>query len=178
LAFADQLEQTLPLLAGSLRAGFSVTQAIDAVARESESPTADEFGRVVTETRLGKDLNDALAALAERTENPDFKWVVQAMEIHRAVGGDLAEVLDNVFSTIRDRNSVRRQIQALGAEGRLSAAVLIALPFGAAMFIQLINPGYLGLLFQSALGWTLLITALVSIGIGSLWIKRLLKVEY
>lgn len=178
LAFADQLEQTLPLLAGSLRAGFSVTQAIDAVARESESPTADEFGRVVTETRLGKDLNDALAALAERTENPDFRWVVQAMEIHRAVGGDLAEVLDNVFSTIRDRNSVRRQIQALGAEGRLSAAVLIALPFGAAMFIQLINPGYLGLLFQSALGWTLLITALVSIGIGSLWIKRLLKVEY
>ncbi|CAB4792324.1 unannotated protein [freshwater metagenome] len=133
---------------------------------------------MVTETRLGKDLNDALAALAERTENQDFKWVVQAMEIHRAVGGDLAEVLDNVFSTIRDRNSVRRQIQALGAEGRLSATVLIALPFGAAMFIQLINPGYLGLLFQSALGWTLLITALISIGIGSLWIKRLLKVEY
>lgn len=178
IAFADQLEQTLPLLAGSLRAGFSVTQAIDSVARESDSPTADEFRRVVTETRLGRDLDVALAALAGRIQNPDFQWVVQAIEIHRAIGGDLAEILDNVFATIHDRNSVRRQISALGAEGRLSGIILIALPFGAGIFIQLVNPGYMGLLTQSALGWTLIFGALGSMAIGAFWMNRLLKVEY
>ena len=131
-AFADQLEQTLPLMAGSLRAGFSVTQAIDAVARESDEPTASEFRRVVVETRLGRDTDEALGALAERVESEDFRWVVQAIEIHRQVGGDLSEVLDNVYATIRDRNGVRRQIQALSGEGKLSAIILFVLPFGTA----------------------------------------------
>ncbi|MFM7270754.1 MAG: type II secretion system F family protein [Actinomycetes bacterium] len=177
-AFADQLEQTLPLLSGSLRAGFSVTQAIDAVARESDSPTADEFRRVVVETRLGRDLDDSLRDLGERVNNPDFLWVVQAIEIHRMVGGDLAEVLDNVFATIRARNAVRRQVRALSGEGRLSAVVLFLLPIVTAMFIQVMNPGYLGALFQSAAGIAMIFFGCLLLGVGAIWTRKIIRVEY
>jgi tight adherence protein B len=177
-AFADQLEQTLPLMAGSLRAGFSVTQAIDAVARESDEPTASEFRRVVVETRLGRDTDEALGALAERVESEDFRWVVQAIEIHRQVGGDLSEVLDNVYATIRDRNGVRRQIQALSGEGKLSAIILFVLPFGTALFIQIVNPGYLGLLTQSATGWIMIMFGLGLLTVGGLWMRRMLRLDY
>jgi len=177
-AFADQLEQTLPLMAGSLRAGFSVTQAIDAVARESDEPTASEFRRVVVETRLGRDTVDALGALAERVDSADFRWVVQAIEIHRMVGGDLSEVLDNVYATIRDRNGVRRQIKALSGEGKLSAIVLFIMPFGTALFIQLANPGYLGTLTQSAAGWIMILVGLSLLTVGGFWMKRMLRLDY
>lgn len=177
-AFADQLEQTLPFMAGSLRAGFSVTQAIDAIARESDEPTASEFRRVVVETRLGRDTDEALSALAERAECDDFRWVVQAIEIHRMVGGDLAEVLDNVYATIRDRNGVRRQIKALAGEGKLSAIVLFVMPFGTALFIQFANPGYLGTLTQSAVGWIMILVGLSLLATGGLWMKRMLRLDY
>ena len=177
-AFADQLEQTLPLLSGSLRAGFSITQAIDAVARESDSPTADEFRRVVVETRLGRDLDDSLRDLGERVSNPDFQWVVQAIEIHRMVGGDLAEVLDNVFATIRDRNAVRRQVRSLSGEGRLSAIVLFLMPIVTALFIQVMNPGYLGELFKSAAGIVMVLFGCVLLGVGAIWTRKIIRVEY
>ena len=177
-AFSDQLEQTLPLMAGSLRAGFSITQAIDAVARESDEPTASEFRRVVVETRLGRDTDDALAALADRVRSDDFGWVVQAIEIHRMVGGDLAEVLDNVYATIRDRNGVRRQIQALAGEGKLSAIILFVMPFGTALFIQIANPGYLGTLTQSLGGWLMILTGLGLLSLGGFWMKRMLRLDY
>ena len=99
--FASQLGDTLQLLSGSLRAGYGMLQALDAVAREAESPTADEFGRVVIETRLGRNPSESLHALAKRMGNEDFEWVVQAIDIHREVGGDLTEVLDTVAATIR-----------------------------------------------------------------------------
>lgn len=177
-AFADQLEQTLPLLAGSLRAGFSINQAIDAVARESESPTADEFRRVVVESRLGRDLDESLRDLGERVSNPDFQWVVQAIEIHRMVGGDLAEVLDNVFATIRDRNAVRRQVRSLSGEGRLSAIVLFLMPIVTALFIQVANPGYLGQLFESAAGIVMLLIGCLLLGVGAFWTRKIIRVEY
>ncbi|MEY3361019.1 MAG: hypothetical protein RL531_738, partial [Actinomycetota bacterium] len=177
-AFADQLEQTLPLMAGSLRAGFSITQAIDAVARESDEPTASEFQRVVVEARLGRDTDEALGALADRVDSEDFRWVVQAIEIHRMVGGDLAEVLDNVYATIRDRNGVRRQIKALSGEGKLSAIVLFVMPFGTALFIQIANPGYLGTLTDSPVGWIMILMGLSLLTVGGLWMKRMLRFDY
>ena len=124
--FSDQLGDTLQLLAGSLRAGYGLLQAIDAVAQEAEEPTRQEFRRLVIETRLGRDLTDALHSMADRVGGEDFEWVVQAIEIHREVGGDLAEVLDTVAGTIRERNQLHRQVKALSAEGRLSAYVLMA----------------------------------------------------
>lgn len=176
--FGEQLEQTLPLMASSLRAGFGLMQAIDAVARESESPTADEFRRVVTETRLGRDLSDSLQAMADRVGNEDFHWVVQAIEIHRQVGGDLAEVLDNVDATIRGRNRVRRQISSLSAEGRMSALILLALPVFVVMMLQLLNPGYLSALTTTTLGWVLAVGAVVLMILGGLWMRRITRLVF
>ncbi len=176
--FQDQLEQTIPLLAGSLRAGFGVMQAFDAVARESEAPTSDEFHRVVVESRLGRELNDALAAMAERIDSEDFHWVVQAIEIHRQVGGDLAEVLDNVYSTIRDRNRIRRQIKALSAEGRLSALILFILPCAMFGVIAILNPDYLGELTGNPLGIAMLLAAAGMLAVGGLWLRRITRLVF
>ncbi|MCB0992674.1 MAG: type II secretion system F family protein, partial [Acidimicrobiales bacterium] len=128
-AFADQLGSTLQLMASNLRVGHGMLQSIDAVGRESDEPTSHEFRRVTGEIRLGRDVGDALRAMADRLDNDDFRWVVQAVEIHREVGGDLGEVLDNVGATIRDRQRLKGQIAALSADGRISAGVMMALPF-------------------------------------------------
>jgi tight adherence protein B len=176
--FGDQLEQTLPLMASSLRAGFGLLQAVDAVARESEAPTAEEFRRLVTEAHLGRDLADSLAALADRVRNEDFSWVVQAIEIHRQVGGDLAEVLDNVSATIRDRNRIRRQIDALSGEGRLSAVILFLLPLGMIAVLQVVNPGYLSELTTSGLGQALIVVAGGLMLAGGIWLRRLTRLVF
>ena len=109
-------------MAGSLRAGHSLLRAVDSVASEADAPTSEEFARIVNETRVGRDLNDALDEVAERMGSDDFTWVAQAIAIHREVGGNLAEVLDAVGHTIRERNAIRRQVKALAAEGKLSAS--------------------------------------------------------
>ncbi len=176
--FEAQLEQTLPLLAGSLRAGFGVMQSLDAVARESEAPTSQEFARLVMESRLGRDLGDSLHALSERVGSEDFDFVVQAIDIHREVGGDLSEVLDSVTSTIRDRNRIRRQIKTLTAEGRISAGILLALPIVMFFVVQTINPDYLHELTGTSGGRVMLAVGVGLLGFGALWIKRLIKLVF
>jgi tight adherence protein B len=176
--FGDQLGETLLLLAGSLRAGYGLVQAVDSVARESEKPMSDEFGRVVVETRLGRDLNEALNAVANRVGSEDFQWVVEAMEIHRDVGGDLAEVLDHVGDTIRARSRVQRQVRALSAEGRMSATVLFILPFGVALLVASSNPDYLDELFTTNAGRVMLVGAGTLLVLGGLWLRRIVKPEF
>jgi tight adherence protein B len=178
-AFEEQLGETLQLLSGGLRAGYSLMQAIDSVAREADAPAADEFSRVVIETRLGRDLSEALGAMAERMGSDDFSWVMQAVEIHREVGGDLAEVLDTVAGTIRERHQIRRQVETLSAEGKLSAYILLALPFGMAFAIHLLNPGYLAELTQGGvLGWSLIGASLALMTVGMLWMRRLVRLVF
>ncbi len=176
--FDAQLETTLPLIAGSLRAGFGIMQALDSVARESEAPTSDEFRRLVMESRLGRDLGDSMRALGERVKSEDFDFVVQAIDIHRQVGGDLAEVLDKVAGTIRDRNRVRRQVQSLSAEGRLSAGILFALPFVMFIVIQIINPTYLHELTGHTMGKILLAVGLGLMLVGGVWMRRMIRLVF
>jgi tight adherence protein B len=177
--FADQLGETLQLLSGSLRAGYSFMQALDAVAREADAPAAEEFSRLVVETRLGRDTTEALAAMADRVGSTDFTWVTQAIEIHREVGGNLAEVLDNVAHTIRERNQVRRHIQALSAEGRLSGHILVALPFVVALMMWVRNPAYLAELTNGGLlGLGLITTGLVLMLLGMVWIRKLVRLQF
>lgn len=177
--FADQLGETLQLLTGSLRAGYSLLQAVDAVAREATSPASDEFSRLVVETRLGRDMTESLTAMADRMGSVDFHWVVQAIGIHREVGGDLAEVLDTVATTIRERDHVRRQVRSLSAEGRISAYVLIALPFVAGLGLYLVNPSYIGeLIYGGLLGWGLIGLCLALMAIGALWMRRLVRLVF
>ncbi len=176
--FADQLGDTLQLISGSLRSGHGLMQAVDTVAEESESPTREEFRRIVIESRLGKSLPDALHAAAARVRNDDFEWVVQAIDIHREIGGDLAEVLDHVAATIRGRNSIRRQVQALSAEGKLSAVILLILPIGLTIVISIVNPSYLRELTDSTAGNVMIVGGILLLGIGSLWLRRIVRIVF
>jgi tight adherence protein B len=177
-AFADQLDDSLQLMAGSLRAGHSLLRAVDSVSSEADAPTSEEFSRIVNETRVGRDLNDALDEVAERMGSDDFTWVAQAIAIHREVGGNLAEVLDAVGHTIRERNAIRRQVKALSAEGKLSAIVLMALPFGVTGFISMTNPAYLAKFTQSFTGYAMLGVAGVMLLVGGLWLKSTVKIKF
>lgn len=177
-AFSDQLDNTLQLLAGSLRAGHSLLRAVDAVSREAEAPTTEEFARILNETRVGRELGDSLDATATRMASDDFGWVSQAIGIHRDVGGDLSEVLDTVAHTIRERNQIRRQVKALSAEGRLSGIVLMMLPVGVTGFLTLINPSYLGKLTHNAVGWAMIATAVILITVGGLWLRKVVSFKF
>jgi tight adherence protein B len=177
-AFANQLDDTLQLLAGSMRAGHSLLRAVDAVSREAESPTAEEFARVVNETRLGRDLNDALDQSAARMANEDFGWVSQAISIHREVGGDLATVLDEVGHTIRERGQIRRQVAALSAEGKMSAYILLALPFVVLGILTLTSRDYVLRFVEAPLGYVLMAVAVVLLTIGTLWMKKIVSFTF
>jgi tight adherence protein B len=177
-AFADQLDDSLQLLAGSLRAGYGILQAVDSLSKEAESPTSDEFRRVVLEARLGRDFHESLKVMAERLESVDFKWVADAIQINQEVGGDLSEVLDNVGLTIRDRNQIRRQIKALSAEGRLSAIILLLLPFVVGILITFIVPGYVQELFTHPVGIGMLVLGAVLMIIGGFWIKKIVRIVF
>lgn len=176
--FAEQLGDTLQILSGSLRSGYGLPQAMDAVAREAESPTAEEFRRVIVEARLGRRFTDSMKDVVDRVGNEDFAWVVQAIEIHREVGGDLAEVLDQVGDTIRDRNRIRRQVKALSAEGRLTAIILFVLPFLVVFVVQLTNPDYLRELTTRGSGQLALVGAGALMGAGGLWLRRVVRLEF
>jgi tight adherence protein B len=177
-AFADQMDDSLQLMASSLRAGHSLLQALASVAREAESPTSVEFARIINETRVGRELGEALHETATRMESQDFVWVTQAIAINREVGGNLAEVLDGVGHTIRERNQLRRQVKALAAEGKLSAVVLMALPFGIAAFLSFSNPAYIGKLVQSPAGYAMLGMAIVLLTVGAVWMRKVVSFKF
>ena len=173
--FAAQLPETLQILAGSLRAGHGLAQGIETVAREAESPTSDEFRRLTIETRLGRDFVQSLRALGERVGSEDFNWVVQAVEIQREVGGDLAAILDTVAGTVRDRTRIKLQVSSLSAEGRLSAWVLMVLPFGLGAMMAATNRNYMDPLFTTGTGYKLLAVAAALLTVGGLWLKKIVK---
>ena len=175
-AFEGQLADSLQLLAGSLRAGYSVPQAIDAIVREGEEPMSTELGRALVEARLGLQLEDALDSVARRMASLDFSWVVMALRIQRDVGGNLAEVLSNVAATLRERERLRRQVRVLSAEGRLSAWILGLLPVVFGGYLLLVRPEYLQPLWTTTLGWLMLLTAALLFAIGVAWLRRVVKV--
>lgn len=177
-AFAGQLGDTLILMAGSLRAGHGVVEAIDTVAAQAEAPTGEEFTRAVTEARIGRDMIDSLYDIAERTESEDFIWVVRAISINRELGGDLAEILDNVGATIRDRNRLRDQVKALSAEGKVSAFILLALPILVAIWVRISNPEYMNSMTDQTAGKVAFGFACFALLSGALWLKKLVKVEF
>jgi tight adherence protein B len=175
-AFDAQLADSLQLLAGSLRAGYSVPQAIDAIVREGEEPMTTEFGRALVEARLGVQLEDALESVGRRMDSVDFGWVVMAMRIQRDVGGNLAEVLTNVAATLRERERLRRQVRVLSAEGRLSAWILGLLPVVFGGYLLLVRPQYLQPLWTTTLGWLMLLTGALLFVAGVVWLRRVVRV--
>ena len=176
-AFANQLPDVLQLVASSLRSGFSLQQALDAIVREGTEPASSEFSRAIADGRLGMNIEDSLENVATRMECTDLSWVVMAIRISREVGGNLAEVLMTTVGTMRERNQIRRQVKALSAEGRLSGMILVALPIFIALFLVLTRPAYLRPLYTDPLGWVMLGGATISMVIGTFWMSKIVKIE-
>ena len=176
-AFNGQLADTLQLMAGSLSAGLSLAQSVDTVVRQGNEPMTSEFKRALVEARLGVQIEDALESTAGRMDSEDFKWVVMAVRIQREVGGNLAEVLNQVASTIRERAYLRRQVKTLSAEGRLSAVILCGLPVVVLAFLLFFRPNYLEPMITTMIGWGMLGAAGFFMVLGVAWMSKLVKIE-
>lgn len=176
--FGKQLDEVLQMMAGSLRAGYSLPQAVATISQEAGKPVSQEFARVTNEVRVGRSMIDSMRDVSTRMRNEDFFWVTQAIGINREVGGNLADVLDNVSKTIRERSQMKRQVSALAADGKLSAIILMLLPFVIALFLFMTNPGYIGKLFTSMLGWGMLIGGAIMLLIGGIWLNKIINLKY
>lgn len=175
--FEQQLPDMLTLMAGALRAGFSLMQAVDAVSIEVQDPMGKELRRVVSESRLGRDLEDAMDDTAERTGSEDFAWAVMAIRIQREVGGNLAELLMTVAETMVQRERLRREVKALTAEGRVSAMVLALLPPALGVVMYILNPDYMKPLFSDILGQIMLGLGVVGMVVGYLWMRKIVQID-
>lgn len=175
--FENQLPDVLTLVSSSLSTGFSLLQALDAVARDADQPSAKEFSRALAETRIGADLNDSLAHLADRMDSQNLRWTGMAIDIQRQVGGNLAETLKNTAVTLRDRQALGRHVKALSAEGKLSAYILLALPVGLFLYLLTINRAYVALLWSTPIGLGMSAAGLISLAVGVFWMSKVVKVE-
>ena len=175
--FEMQLPDVLNLFAGSMRAGFSFAQALEAVAEEASEPSRRELQRCFAESRLGRNIEDALEDSANRMHSVDLMWAVMAIRIQREVGGNLAELLDTVSRTMTERERLKREILALTAEGRLSAWILGIFPPGFAVVLYLIQPDYMKVLFSESIGIIAVVVSAVMAGLGFLWLRKLMAIE-
>ncbi|GAA3812963.1 type II secretion system F family protein [Nocardioides panacisoli] len=175
--FQDSLPEVLQLISGALSAGLSLAQAVDTVTREGPEPIASEFKRVLVEARIGVDLEDSFEGVAERFDSRDFAWAVMAIRIQRQVGGNLAELLTTVAATMRERQSLRRHVRGLSAEGRLSAYLLCSLPPLFAIYLFMTNRKFLDPLMHDPRGWALDGFGILWMGIGTFLMFRIVKVD-
>ncbi len=175
-AFNGQLAGCLQLMAGSLKAGLSLTQSLDTVVREGQEPLSGEFRRALVETRLGVPVEDALESVGGRMDSEDFGWTVMAIRIQREVGGNLAELLLNVAGTLREREYLRRQVKALSAEGRFSAYILLAMPPCVILYMTTVNPKYLSPLIHTPMGYFMLGVMVLLMLLGGFMMKKMIKV--
>lgn len=176
-AFEEQFPEVLDLIAASLESGASVMRALELVVEEADEPTAGEFGRVLTATRMGADLPEALAAMSERLGSRDVDWTVQAITVQQRTGGRLADILRIVARTMRSRGELIREVDALTVEGRLSAFILGALPFFIALVMLIVNPSYLKPLFHQTIGIVMVSVAGALMLVGFAWMRRIVRVE-
>jgi tight adherence protein B len=174
-AFEEQLPDLLITIAASLKAGHSFKQGLQAVVDEGHPPANEEIKRVLTETSLGRPMDDALAAMSERLGSKNFEFAITAVTIQRQVGGSLATLFDMVADTVRARHQFARKIRALTAMGRMSAYTLIGIPFFIAGMITLLNHTYMYPLYHTSAGQMLIVLAFVMMGIGSLILKKIVS---
>jgi len=175
--FTEQLGDCLTTIANALRAGYSFQQAVDVVAREMEPPISDEFAQVSREVSMGVPLESALEAMGRRVGSMDLDLVITAVLIQREVGGNLAKILDNIGDTIQERIRMKREIFALTAQGRLSAWVLILLPFLMALFLYIFSPEQLMILIDDPLGRLALMISMVLELIGYVVIQKIVHID-
>src|SRR3989475_3036621 len=175
--FNTQLGDTLTLLSNALKAGYSFAQAIDTVAKNAVPPIGDEFGRAVREMNLGGSPDEALSNITKRIASADFDLVATAYSIHRTVGGNLAEILDNIAYTIRERVRIKGEIATLTAQARASGTLITFLPIVLATFMYFVTATYFRPIFESFIGWALIAIGVFMIFIGNLIIRRVVAIE-
>jgi tight adherence protein B len=176
-AFGDQLPDMLTMMTGSLRAGYGLLYAISVVEKEMPEPIASEFGRVLRETALGYSLSDALDHLVTRVQNDDLELIVTAVHIQSEVGGSLADVLETISRTIRERIQLKGQIRAITSQQKMTGTVLTALPFVMGTLLFLISPDYMSGILTP--GWPMImpISAIIMIIMGNFAMNRITKID-
>ncbi|WP_460365492.1 type II secretion system F family protein [Actinocorallia lasiicapitis] len=177
MAFADQLPDALSMIAGSLRAGFTISQSLERLAQNESRPLGEEMARALAQTRIGVTIEDALDQVAARMDCSDLSWVVLSIRIQREVGGNLADVIETTMETMRERTRLRRHVRALSAEGRLSAYVLLSLPPLLLIGLLLLRPEYMAPMLSSPIGWMMIATGTAGLAIGWFWISRMIRIE-
>ena len=173
--FETQLPETLITLAASLKAGHAFNSALNSVVKEGVEPTSTELSRVSSEIQLGMPSEAALESMAQRMDSTNFGFVVMAVNIQRTVGGSLAEILDMVADTVRQRQQFTRKVKALTAQGRMSAYVLLGMPFMMGLAIFALNQAYITILFTETAGQMMIAGALFMMLIGGLIIKKIVS---
>ena len=176
-AFNNQLGDTLLLLSNALKAGYSFAQAVDTVAKNAAPPIAEEFSRAVREMNLGSTVEESLANMVKRIESDDLDLMVTAVAIHRQIGGNLAEILDNIAFTIRERVRIKGQISTLTASARASGRLITGLPIILAIFMYFATPSYFQPMTQNAIGWIIIAVAAFMIFLGNLVMSRVTAIE-
>lgn len=175
--FQEQLPEALDLLGRALRSGHALSSGLDMVAQEAADPIKAEFAIVVDELKLGLTMHEAFANLCQRVPSADLRFFAVAVNIQRETGGNLAEILDSISRLIRERVQFGRHVQALTAEGRLSAWILIALPLVMFLYIYFINYEYISMLWTERPGLILLIGGIISQVVGAYVMKRIVAIE-
>jgi len=175
--FNSQLPDALDLIARSLKAGHAFPGGLEMVTREFKDPLGVEFAKVVDEINFGLGVDEALRNLTQRIDSPDLKFFAIASSVQRETGGNLAEILESIARVIRERFKLQGTIRTLSAEGRLSAVILVALPFGVAAVLSVLNPKYTSLLFTDPVGKTMVMIALTMMILGIFVIKKTIKIK-
>ncbi|HYT12368.1 MAG TPA: type II secretion system F family protein [Candidatus Nitrosopolaris sp.] len=175
--FNDQLTGMLQLLSNSLKTGYAIDRALETVASKSQPPVSTEFERVATEITLGTSVEDALSALLLRINSPDLEFIVTAILLHTRVGGNLAEVLDNISDTLRDRLQTKRDMSVLTAQSRASASIITGLPILLGLGLYVFVPGYFAPMTSTVVGYILLGIAGLLILIGNILIRRMTALQ-
>ena len=175
--FNDQLTGMLQLLSNSLKTGYPIDRALETVASKSQPPVSTEFERVATEITLGTTVEEALSALLLRINSPDLEFIVTAILLHTRVGGNLAEVLDTISDTLRDRLQTKRDMSVLTAQSRASASIITGLPILLALGLYVFVPGYFAPMTTTFVGYVLLGIAALLILIGNVLIQRMTTLD-
>ncbi|MFP4394078.1 MAG: type II secretion system F family protein [Anaerolineales bacterium] len=175
--FNTQLGDALNLMVNSLRAGYSTMQAMESISSEMPPPISEEFGRVVLELQLGVTFDTAMQNMLRRVPSADMDLIVTAMSVQREVGGNLAEVLDSISETIRERVRIKGEIKSMTSQGRITGILVTGLPFAVTGFISLVNPDYVSLLIEDPCGWIMIAVSLIMIGLGYFAMNKIVSIE-
>lgn len=176
-AFEAQLVDALIMASNALRVGLSLPQALDIVAKEMPAPVSHEFALTLNEHRMGKNLDDALSAMADRLPSLDLAMVVNAVLILRETGGNLSETFETIVYTFTEREKVKDKISSLTAQGRVQGIILMAMPFVLGYLLNWVNPEYMQPLFTTVLGWILLAFMLLMLLAGGLLIRKIVSID-